>query len=316
MACEFDHCGLNGVYARNFTGASFEGNFHDCTAQSSHGVYLDGAAYAWSDAYIAGRFRNFGSVGAGGGAVAATSHLSNAAIRGKRLVLNIVAYNSYDGHLWLNCDEVSGQVTLDTTVYGWGIEVQESRWVNLRGVVRNSHLHGVIIHQPTASLVPTEYIDIDVVSDGSATQDGLNITVDSTSGGQLVQHIQVKGQYTNNAGWGMQFRQTADYITVAPETECTNNVSGTVNAISSGTNVRVYGDKGTGSTLTPGASPWTYTNGPRPRTLYFSGGSGVTVNVTGMTSGLTVLPVAVQLSPNQAISVVYTGVPTVNSDEH
>src|SRR5207249_4596609 len=69
------------------------------------------------------------------------------------------------------------------------------------------------------------------------------------------------------------------------------------------------------STVTPGASPWTYTSGPSPETLYLYGGT-----VSSITQGGTQIaqssPAALQLGPNEAVVVTYSSVPTARKMVH
>lgn len=66
------------------------------------------------------------------------------------------------------------------------------------------------------------------------------------------------------------------------------------------------------ATVTPGASPWTYTNGPTPTVLYISGGTLSSITKAGVslpTSG------SYLLAPNEAVVVTYTVAPTVVADK-
>lgn len=75
------------------------------------------------------------------------------------------------------------------------------------------------------------------------------------------------------------------------------------------------------STLAPGASPWTFTTGPTPTTLYLSASTSITAVSINTTS---ILPVAtgvngiftVELGPNEVAQVTYTGVLTAKKMVH
>lgn len=72
------------------------------------------------------------------------------------------------------------------------------------------------------------------------------------------------------------------------------------------------------SSVTPGASPWTYTAGNTPETLYLSGGtvSNVTKNGITLATALSATSsLAVPLDPGEAVIVTYTVVPTANKDQ-
>ncbi|MDG4894615.1 hypothetical protein P9272_13640 [Mesorhizobium sp. WSM4976] len=74
--------------------------------------------------------------------------------------------------------------------------------------------------------------------------------------------------------------------------------------------------------LAPAASPWTYTAGSSPETLYFSAATSVTA-VT-QSAGVSILPAALganvpfaaQLGPNEAIVITYTGALTAKKMVH
>lgn len=75
----------------------------------------------------------------------------------------------------------------------------------------------------------------------------------------------------------------------------------------------VYGNIGYAiapSTVTPGASPYTYTSGSTPESIYLTGGVG-SATVGGKTICAVITQCSVQLSANTSLVVTYTGVPSM-----
>ena len=68
------------------------------------------------------------------------------------------------------------------------------------------------------------------------------------------------------------------------------------------------------SVITPGASPYTYTAGCSPETVYVSGGTVSSITKGGLNFGLTSGPF--NLEPGESIVVTYTVVPTMHKDVH
>jgi hypothetical protein len=65
--------------------------------------------------------------------------------------------------------------------------------------------------------------------------------------------------------------------------------------------------------ITVGASPFTYTAGSSPETVYISGGTVSNIKVGSTTVG-TASPMQLTLAPNQAITVTYTVAPAMVKD--
>ena len=73
------------------------------------------------------------------------------------------------------------------------------------------------------------------------------------------------------------------------------------------------------SSVTPGSSPWTYTAGNTPETIYLYGGTVSSVAKNSITlatalSSTTALPVSLQ--PGEAMTVTYSSAPTAVRDQH
>jgi hypothetical protein len=86
-----------------------------------------------------------------------------------------------------------------------------------------------------------------------------------------------------------------------------------------GTGSRIEGNAGYNpvgaSTITVGASPYTYTAGVSPETVYVSGGTISSITIQGGTAG-PVSPCSIPLGPNEAIVVTYTVAPTMTKMVH
>jgi hypothetical protein len=77
-------------------------------------------------------------------------------------------------------------------------------------------------------------------------------------------------------------------------------------------NIKGYNPVGP-STVTPGASPWTYTAGPSPEVLYITNGTVSSIVKSGV--ALTASTNAsIYLQPNQSVVVTYSVAPNVNKD--
>jgi hypothetical protein len=101
-------------------------------------------------------------------------------------------------------------------------------------------------------------------------------------------------------------------------TTVSNTASGTGNAIR---NITGYNPVGAAA-VTTSASPYTYTAGASPETLYFSASTGISaVTQSGGTSILPAalaanVPMTVELDPGQAVVITYTGTLTAKKMVH
>jgi hypothetical protein len=108
-----------------------------------------------------------------------------------------------------------------------------------------------------------------------------------------------------------------DYIDIS-----NNDLTGNSAAIldqSTGSHTIVTNNRGLnpigGSAITPGASPYTYTAGHSPETVYITGGT-VSAIATGGGTVATASPSSVQLWPNETVTVTYSSVPTMRKSVH
>jgi len=93
----------------------------------------------------------------------------------------------------------------------------------------------------------------------------------------------------------------------------------TTNVSDNGSSDQVWDNPVGTSAVTVGGSPWTYTASSHPETLYVRGGSvsNITVNGTQMASGTSgSQATAIQLWPNESMTITYGSTPTVNKDVH
>jgi hypothetical protein len=102
-----------------------------------------------------------------------------------------------------------------------------------------------------------------------------------------------------------------------------NTVATPFTSSSSAVTNRVESNKGWnprgGSTPAAGASPFTYTAGSSPETLYIIGGTVsniATFGVTIATATSATLPVTVQLGPNESVTITFTAAPFINRIIH
>jgi hypothetical protein len=91
------------------------------------------------------------------------------------------------------------------------------------------------------------------------------------------------------------------------------SITGTVSSIKTRYNDG-YNPVGT-SSITVGASPFTYTAGTSPETVYIDGGTITSVTKGGVTIATTTGR-AIQLEPNESIVVTYSAAPTMTKDVH
>jgi uncharacterized cupin superfamily protein len=145
----------------------------------------------------------------------------------------------------------------------------------------------------------------------SNSNTGAGLSVAGTALGVNVSNLQAK----SNTGFGLVLANSADHVNVSGGYMASNG--GTVSNSSSGTHNRIegvggYNPVGPNGAVTTTASPWTYTAGTSPETLYIA----ATTSITQVTqNGTTVLPQAtgangnftIQLGPNEVAVVTYTG---------
>lgn len=104
--------------------------------------------------------------------------------------------------------------------------------------------------------------------------------------------------------------------TLIANNHCKNNTTKGLNLLGTVTGQVVdnYGYNPVGAaSVIPGASPWTYTNGISPATLYISGGTVSSITKGGITLA-SATGVQITLSPNDTLVVTYSSTPTVVSD--
>jgi hypothetical protein len=135
-----------------------------------------------------------------------------------------------------------------------------------------------------------------------------NTRIGSAEGFSVVQRYGINIQAGTNANY------------IIDSNDLRGNITGAINAGAVTGPIRItnnigYNQPSTSAAVTPGASPWTYTAGYRPETLYFTGGtvSDISQNATTIA---TASPATVELGPQESIVVTYTVVPTVANVTH
>jgi hypothetical protein len=124
-----------------------------------------------------------------------------------------------------------------------------------------------------------------------------------------------------NMGAGINLQAGSAGVNIQDNTF--NTVSTPITNSSAASNNRIESNKGYnsrgGSVPAAGASPYTYTAGPSPETLYVIGGTVsniATFGVTIATATSATLPVTVQLGPNESVTITYTAAPFINRIIH
>jgi hypothetical protein len=107
-----------------------------------------------------------------------------------------------------------------------------------------------------------------------------------------------------------------DYIQITNADVRSNTVAGISNS-TTGTHTVIRDNLGYNpvgqASITVGASPYTYTAGPSPETIYIRGGTVSDIKV-GSTTVAVASPAQLSLGPNQAITVTYSVLPTMVKD--
>lgn len=114
--------------------------------------------------------------------------------------------------------------------------------------------------------------------------------------------------FIGNGTYGIRAINTHN-DSVIEHNEIRDNVSGPISVSASSSciirdNVGYNPVSGGVGAQTPGASPWTYTAGNTPETLYLTGDDITNVTKGGVSLGA---PKTIVLEPNQAVTITYTG---------
>lgn len=173
--------------------------------------------------------------------------------------------------------------------------------------------------------------DVDIIgntlsNNGQApTNARFNTGLSVSSAGTVTRlRVMANSSYDNQASPTQAYGMIMDTVTVTAAwvqgNDFSNNVSGGIN-LTGGATVAgsIIDNKGYNplgaSTVSPGASPWTYTAGNTPETLYLTGGTVSSVAKNSQTLA-TASPTQVQLQPGEAVVVTYSVVPTAFKDQH
>jgi hypothetical protein len=123
----------------------------------------------------------------------------------------------------------------------------------------------------------------------------------------------IAGRGPNNIGISLDTASEGNY-TIANNT-LVGNTSSSLNDGSTGTNGQIFNNLGYNnatapSSLTVGASPWTYVAGHTPEQIFISGGTVSQIRVSAQIVQ-SASPAVIQLSPNDELIITYSSLPTV-----
>lgn len=121
----------------------------------------------------------------------------------------------------------------------------------------------------------------------------------------------------NNYTYGIRIYDSASTENLILGNDLTGNTSGAIQ--NNGTNTIIKDNKGYNpvgvSTITVGASPFTYTAGASPETVYIRGGTVSDISKGGQTL-FTDTNHSVELEPYESVTVTYSVAPTMIKDVH
>lgn len=173
----------------------------------------------------------------------------------------------------------------------------------------------------------TVFANLVTLTGNTCTDNGTNTgaTTEQRSGLRLANgRIIAQANVLTNRVAGAGTQQNGIHLTDG--TNCViegNNVAGNMTAgiVVAGTSTtnRITGNPGYNpsvmDTVTPGASPWTYTAGPTPEDLYVKGGTISLIVSESQTLATAAVAATlyhlIPLSPNQAVTITYSAAPTV-----
>ena len=146
------------------------------------------------------------------------------------------------------------------------------------------------------------------------------ILIDGATG-TIVNGMTIGDGVFGNNGTGIDLASAADNNTISGNliigntTAVANSASGTHNVIINNTGYNPVG----ATSITVGASPFTYTAGASPETVYILAGTVSAIATQGRTVGTSTnagAPVSVDLGPNEAVQVTYSSIPFMNKSIH
>lgn len=177
-------------------------------------------------------------------------------------------------------------------------------------------------HGISASGAGCKNLDVSLCAIADASSVGINLVDDVASARIIGNRIGSTGGFGVNAT-GIVLANATDHVSIIAN-DLRNNTTILTNT-SSGANHWIANNKGYNpvgpGALTPGASPWTYTAGPTPETIYLS----ASTSIIGLNMGATaILPAATAanenftlgLGPNDVAVIAYTGTLTAHRMRH
>ena len=202
----------------------------------------------------------------------------------------------------------NGGITIDNSPHGGGIQ-----GVEIIGVECFFNANGIVINVTGAN---NGYIDILGGKIAGNTNDGIQV-FNCINGLKVVgARVGPIGIVGANGGFGLQIAGTTCNGLLVSDNDLSGNTGGAYTNSSTGTNRRVANNVGVGGStnnITVTASPFTYTNGDSPVTVYVTGGTlnGAGIVLDGSTI-FAVSPCTFRMAPLKSVVVTYSGLPTMN----
>jgi hypothetical protein len=202
----------------------------------------------------------------------------------------------------------SGGVVIDNSPHGGAIQ-----GVEIIGIEAFFNPNGIVINVTGAN---NGYIDILGGKIAGNTNDGIQV-FNCLNGLKIVGvRSGTIGIVGANTAFGLEIAAGTCNNLVIADNDFTGNTGGAYSNASTGTNRRVTNNLGVGggtSNITVTASPFTFTNGDSPVTVYVTGGtlSGAGIVLDGSTI-FGASPCTFRMAPLKSVVVTYTGAPTMN----
>jgi hypothetical protein len=198
---------------------------------------------------------------------------------------------------------------------------------NIAGVNVQSILPNITIMQTLFVMVQSNLIAINITYNdyfciignnfnGSGGTGMIGLTVGASNGDGII-----AANTFFNMATGINLQAGSAGVNIQGNTF--NTTSTPITNSSTSNNNRIESNKGYnprgGSVASAGASPYIYTAGSSPETLYLIGGTVSNIATSGVTIATATsaaLPVTVQLGPNESVTITYTAAPFINRIIH
>jgi len=217
--------------------------------------------------------------------------------------------------------DISGNTCVNNTLSGIKISLASSGNLTYLRITNNICYHnqdaGIFAQTTGTSKLVDCVFDNNVCTEngqnsGSSYKTGIRIDTDM-SGGSLSNNDCPAGPQTS----GIALISGRTLTSVKIQNNTARGVSFALNVGSTLTTCYVTGNQGYNpqgpAAITVGASPYTYTAGPTPETVYISGGAVSSVVKNSITL-FSASNCSVSLGPNESVVVTYSVAPTMNKD--